>query len=461
MIENNAGHPPESVWEEIERGLDRDLFNWYKEKTENNGEEPPGQIWENIENQLDNKLYQWYGQGITQNAEEPTEAVWDNIQDELDIDDTWKQISKKLDQKQTKRRNLVIYAAAAALLAFLVLRVFSPLENDLPFSESQQEYVSKQDDADRAGPGKDEVPAADSAAESEEHMADGDIEPSPRERGSRTSEKHEATEEADEEEPAREQQLLARTEQLSIQKVNPAGIQLEVDTDASLMNTSRRMPAASISGEPETTSQRKIDYYMGMTGEVGQSWLLSQKTLYSIQKSPYSSASPNQGQSIGIVGGINLNDRLSLQLEGFIQNESGQRYKEYTDGQVISNQITLDYTSLNLLGRYELFGSNVQVPLSHHAVVGFYGGYLKNARQELDGNSENLRQAYKNYDLGMVLGYELDAQLAPNFIISTGFRLDPGIINIYEGMPNLPADFNKTYSSSVNLNISVKYNLPH
>jgi len=126
---------------------------------------------------------------------------------------------------------------------------------------------------------------------------------------------------------------------------------------------------------------------------------------------------------------------------------------------VINNQIYLDYSSLDIMGRYQILQHNFPFPLSHHAVLGLYGSYLKNARQKLNGNIENLRSAYKNYDLGVILGYEFDTRLSPDFIITTGFRVDPGFINIYEGVPNLPADLNRTYSSSIKLNISLKYNL--
>ena len=460
VIENNPEEPPESVWEQIEHGLDQDLFNCYKDETENNSEEPPEQTWENIENQLDQSLFNWYGQGIAHNAEGPPEDVWNNIRDELDIDDTWNRISEKLDQDKKRRINPVFYAAAAVLLVFLILQVFSPFERDLPFTETQKEYVSDQGNASQAGPEGSGVPAADTTTESCERVAEGDIETTTKETENDKPVSKVTEEPTSEEKPAQEEDLLAISEQPDMERMSPKRLQFEVASGANLRNIPQNVPSVSVAEEKESESLRKFDYYVGMTGEVGQSWLLSQKTLYSIRKSPYSSASPNQGQSFGIVGGMNLNDRLSLQLEGMIHNESGQSYKEYMDGQVINNKIYLDYTSLDIVGRYEWLRNSFRLPLSHHVVLGFYGGYLKQAHQDLNGSSENLRSAYKNYDLGIILGYEFDAEITPDFTISTGFRFDPGFINIYDGVPSLPAELNKTYSSSINLNISIKYNLP-
>lgn len=461
MIENNPDDPPERVWEQIQHGLDQDLYNWYKEGIENQNETPPEQTWENIENQLDQNLFNWYGQGITNNAEDPPEAVWENIQDDLDIDNTWNRISEELDQNRKKRINPLFYAAAAVLLIFIMLQVFSPFENNMPFSETQKEYVSEQDDAGKGIPEEGRTPAADTTTDARERIAADDVKQDSENIDTPTTETHAAEKSTAAAGASQERELLARSEQPGISKASPGNIELKVSTDAGLRNIPQSTPDFSTTEEKEKEPSRQLDYYVGMTGEVGQSWLLSQKTLYSIRESPYSSASPNQGQSFGIVGGIRINDRLSLQMEGFIQDESGQSYREYRDGQVINNQIYLDYSSLDILGRYEIVKRSFKLPLSHHVVMGFYGSYLKDARQDLNGSSESLRPAYKNYDLGMILGYEFDAQISPNVVLSTGFRFDPGFINIYDGVPSLPADFNKTYSSSINLNISVKYNLSH
>jgi hypothetical protein len=191
---------------------------------------------------------------------------------------------------------------------------------------------------------------------------------------------------------------------------------------------------------------------------MGNSWLLSDKTIHSIRKSPYSSASPETGNSYGIIAGMPLSERFDLQLEALITNESGQKYREYINGQVTHNQIQLNYTTLNMAARYEVIRSSFKLPLSHHLVVGAYGSYLKNARQLTNGETENIRGAYKNYNLGLVMGYELSTPIASGYTLSAGVRLNPGFINIYDGTQSLPARFNKTYSTTLSLHLSLKYN---
>jgi hypothetical protein len=204
---------------------------------------------------------------------------------------------------------------------------------------------------------------------------------------------------------------------------------------------------------------KNINYFFGITGKVGSSWLMNKKTQYSIRSSPYSTAYPNQGKSFGIIGGIDLTEKLSFQFDGLVHNENGQSYKEYSEGKLVNSRIYLNYTSLNILGRYRIVKSNLNLPVSQHFVMGFYGSYLKNAFQMLDEGKEDLDQLYKNYDFGLISGYDFDTKISRDFTLSTGLRYDPGLINIYKGGPSLPADFNKTYSSSVSICLSLKYNI--
>ena len=457
MIENHPGNPPENTWENIQHGLDKDLFKWYHESIENQAVEPPEDAWENIENQLDRGLFQWYSQEVENHQDDPPATVWSNIQDEIDIAETWKRISQKLD-KTLPKNAVMIYAAAAVLLIFLMIHLFMPFQSkkEIPVMGEVNEYVSEDNNVNQFAQESPDFPEADSKAESGRHPDNNMPEPSM----GKVSSKSAITPPDDPLHATaasfRGNNLLTGSEAPpQINKINPRNIKIDIAFNSHTDKlASLTQPGRSFEKEDSAPIQKK-HYYVGLSGEVGQSWLLSQKTSYSIQKSPYSTAIPNQGKSFGVVGGIILNDRLDFQMEGLIKNENGQTYKEYQNGQVMNNRIYLDYSSLNMLGRYQIFQNNFKLPLSHHALLGIYGSYLKHASETYNGTSNNLRYAYKNYDLGFILGYELDAQISPQFKLSTGFRFDPGLINIYNGMPGLPKDFNKTYSSSFNINIAL------
>jgi hypothetical protein len=85
-------------------------------------------------------------------------------------------------------------------------------------------------------------------------------------------------------------------------------------------------------------------------------------------------------------------------------------------------------------------------------------GYLNNASQIIESESNNIKPDYRNYDFGLLIGYEIDSQILPNYTLSTGVQIDPGLINIYRGTEELPASFNKTYNASIGVSISIKRN---
>ncbi|MBS3806039.1 MAG: hypothetical protein KGY60_00915 [Bacteroidales bacterium] len=469
LIEDPPQAPPEIVWEHISLELDREFYDWYRTTLEEGAPVPPAAVWDNIEDNLDSGLHQWYQTSIEEPTEEPPQEVWSNIQDQLDIDDTWVGISRELDRKWKKRTRQLVYALAAAVLLLFALQIFLPTSEHSPFRESttpvaqeekpqpdkKQEEQATQEPGEKQQEPIPQTPSADQR-ERKERLAMGKDQSATAD--SRESEKEEKTQERKETDRSEGLERLADRSSMTLAKADPTQIQLNVQTNEQLAS----MPETGISVSQTREDKEQpgqVRYYAGISGEVGNSWLLSNKTIYSIRKSPYSSASPEVGKSYGIMGGASLNDHFDVQAEALFTSETGQKYREYTNGQVLHNQILLNYTSLKITGRYKIFGSSFQLPVSHHLVLGTYGSYLKNAQQQTDGQTKNIKGAYKNYNLGVVVGYELDTHIAPNYSLSAGLRFNPGFINIYEGTSMLPAQFNKTYSSSVNINIALKYNL--
>jgi len=490
LIENSREIPPEQVWENIQLHLDRDFYDWYRRQVEDPGEEPPDAVWknieqtldpgfnqayaagitswdeeppeavwENIEKDLDHDFTQWYRTGVENPAEEPPESVWNNIQDDLDVDDTWQRIHERLERSGKRRKQYLSWATAAVILLFMTLaiQVFLPVQDISPFEDAANKQVaSEQAEPSPAEPaGEQEQPSAQSA-EPIDPVREG-LEQQPVQASIVTPGMVEPdTAAAKESQPL---QTLPEAERILMAKAEPVPVSLDIKEDAGTPAfTSVSPQEQGVEIRPEKASGPK-KYYVGLSGEIGNSWLLSNKTIYSIRNSPYSAASPERGKSYGLLAGTSLNERLDIQMEALFTNESGQNYKEYTNGQVVNNQIHLNYSSVKISGRYEIIQSSFQLPVSHHLLLGAYGSYLKDAQEQTNGTPENIKPAYKNYNLGLIMGYDLDTQIAPNYTLSAGLRFNPGVVNIYDGTSTLPARFNKTYSSSVNINISLKYNL--
>jgi hypothetical protein len=400
---------------------------------------------------MDNKdrFTEWYKQEIESNPYDPPENVWNNIQDDLDVENVWQRISHQLyeDRKKILQRTIPYAAAAAILLLLLLLNPFKPqksydLANNVLNKNFPGLYQYSEQDKDIQG---DFTAKRDTSEEQTTAYLAADLStPETNLTASLTASSVVQEKEND--------RTLSDLQKLS---------SLPADIDASLPQT---MISASNNTDDEITSSEKEneksqpEFYAGLSGELGKSWLLSNKTIYSITESPYSSANPANESSFGFLGGVKINDKWSVELATILNDNRGQIYREYLDGQLVTNKYNLKYSSFSIKGRYKIISKTLNLPVSHNIIFGTYMGYLNNASQIIESESNNIKPDYRNYDLGLLIGYEIDSQILPNYTLSTGIQIDPGLINVYRGNEELPANFNKTYNASVGVSITIKRN---
>ena len=165
---------------------------------------------------------------------------------------------------------------------------------------------------------------------------------------------------------------------------------------------------------------------------------------------------PSFGYSIGILAGKSINNRLDIQAEAYFVNRTGQNYNEYIHGHYISNKLQFTYSSLTLSGRWH-FTNNISS--GHTLLLGAYAGILRNAFQDLNGDSISLEDEYKRADYGIVAGYEYFHPLGSNLELGTGFQTRTGLNNIFSGNEVIPDFLNNTRNASVNFIISLRYTL--
>jgi hypothetical protein len=243
----------------------------------------------------------------------------------------------------------------------------------------------------------------------------------------------------------------------NLQKLNIQPANIDASAPQTMLEASN-VPDNITTPAEEENEKHQPEFYAGLSGELGKSWLLSNKTIYSITESPYSSANPANESSFGFLGGVKLNDKWTVELATILNDNRGQIYREYLNGQLITNKYNLKYSSFSIKGRYKIISKTLNLPVSHNLTFGTYMGYLNNASQIIESESNNIKPDYRNYDFGLLIGYEIDSQILPNYTLSTGVQIDPGLINIYRGTEELPASFNKTYNASIGVSISIKRN---
>ncbi len=387
----------------------------------------------------------WYKERIENNPEFPPGNVWGDIQDELDVSDTWEKIDRKF-RRERRQKNITISGIAAAAIIALLLLIDTGAFLTPAVSNHSGEILLSEEKSSR---GKITIRQSDKNIEIQEINKPID-------------------------DPGRSilaQQIFAkqskekygREKRISITLNDPDKIspkeQLLVEPILPTEDMFAQLGDNEFETEEIEKQKDKTNYYLGFSGQISSSLMLSNKTLYSINQSPYSQVRPGQSNRFGVLAGIRLSERFSTQTEFYLNSIKGQTFREYQGGELIENQIQLSYSSLQLLTDYKFIKGSPKLPFSHHILIGAYGSYLKNVSQsyllaEADPNAE-----YKEYDAGLIVGYSLQAHLIKNINISADFRLDPGIINIYEGSTYLPKEFNKTFNSALHIGLSFSYNL--
>ena len=402
----------------------------------------------------DKQFKDWYKKKIEEHSEAPPEHVWLDIQDELDIENVWDNITYELNKDSRTvlfKRASYALATAAAIILFILAYIPSAIKNDQEGTYKKNETYKALSSVEPNLLTPQNEYATSTVSPNENRLINASLEKIQASFEKRLNAgfgkflmRDENTESTDQIYPLESKTIL---------------LAYSSEASATLKENRQEEISDQTKEQEEKTKESRIQYYLGASGQFGNSWLLSNKTLYSIRESPYSAAKPKRSNAFSIMGGMVLNNKLDLQLETQVSNSNGQVYKEYLNGDFITNQIQLNYTSVKLLGRYRFVKQKENIPVSHHLVIGTYGSYLVNAVQDIADEKENISSNYRNYDLGIILGYEADSRISKNLTLSTGARIDPGIINVYKGSEQLPAEFNKTYTSSISVQLSLKYHL--
>ncbi len=216
----------------------------------------------------------------------------------------------------------------------------------------------------------------------------------------------------------------------------------------------------SVTGE-ENGSLRKVSttkgYYGGLSGNLANTWLLNNKTLQGLRSDELTASLPSFGYSFGIIAGINIGRNLDIQAEVHLISRTRQNYNEYLHGKYINNNMQFNYSSLSLSGRWYLSGR--EKPGRHSIILGAYTGLLRNAVQDLNGKTISLSQDYNPIDFGVITGYEYHYPVGNGFSLGTGFQTRLGLNNIFSGNDLIPDYLNSTRNASINIILSVRYNL--
>lgn len=180
-------------------------------------------------------------------------------------------------------------------------------------------------------------------------------------------------------------------------------------------------------------------------------WLLNYETYNGLNPSKLNSALPTYRQELGIATTLLIKSRTEIGFEFFWRSEVGQNYQQYIDASYMNRNINLDYLKFQSFYIW-----------SHQKVPGemLFGGYysiLKTGRETQGGTSFIVTRNYSDSDYGILLGYQLKMDINNRLTLKPGIRINYNMHNIFKGDNIIPAHLKKTNSFSAGFNISLAY----
>ena len=400
----------------------------------------------------------WYNKWLSQVDEEVDESLWEDIEDELDFQETWKNISSRLDKKMpyglpvAKKRYYIkeIIGIAAGILLILATA---------KYISDQTRQVSVRSDNISLNNTYIKHKINDIAADASRKTIAGGVETGllnetrylPDLPVQRDYEPH-MIESVPISSGIRIPEWADLVEQQSL--TGYAGY-IEMP-EMALTDHSRYLKDSRFSDDKpfEDNGINLIGFQdVGMVFGYKNTWLLNHETYNGLNPSRLNNTLPTYRQEIGVATTMVLRSGISFGMEFFWRSEIGQKYQQYINASYVDRHINLDY--LKFQAFYILDPNRVPGEL----LFGGYYSILKSGRETQGGTNFNIKPNYSNSDYGLLLGYQLQMDIHKRITLKPGLRLNYNMRNIFEGDNIVPSHLKKTHSFSAGFNISASYKI--
>ncbi|MGK7395679.1 MAG: outer membrane beta-barrel protein [Candidatus Cyclobacteriaceae bacterium M3_2C_046] len=394
------------------------------------------------------KFFKWYKQLIEKNQVKPPSNSWEQISNQLDIEEVWQNVSGQLDRFDTFRR-FEKFGLAMLTSILLLLIPFWPKQNHLSQTAKTENVITSNQESNH-------IPESANIPESNRHIPHklNSIFPSENILAKRLASPFNNSV------FIKPQAWLPSPEKQATQIKNLNPLEniflknnLTKNKTAIVIKKSEQHSVA-----PEESSTPLFNnYYIGFTTSVKNNWLINNTTIQGLDRYELNATRIDFGKELGVMAGGYLTEKLGVQWEGYVLSDMGQRYNEYLNGKYVRREINLNYFKSSLLVTYKLGHSQNITTTASNILAGIHGGILDSAEEIIDDFTEDVSDEYLDYDLGLVLGYEYEFSPFKNIQLSSGIRVNYGLINVYSGDEYIPADFRWTTTGSINFSLSAKY----
>jgi len=197
-------------------------------------------------------------------------------------------------------------------------------------------------------------------------------------------------------------------------------------------------------------------FYLGITGSIQNQWLLSPETYNGLGKEGLNYTEPDFGYSAGIAAGCNIFGNFDAEVN-LLLSQSGQKYMDFIEGNSIERELNFEYYHVSLAGKWKNGRHTGRQSFSSNWILGIYAGYARSVEEVMNGNIQDISANYRKGNFGMITGYERTYYISNRLIFAPGIIYQLGLVNTFKGTLTTPVTFNRTFHSSIELNIGLRY----
>lgn len=445
--------------------------NWIKQQIEDNPQEPPEAAWDKIAENLE------------------LESAWEGINQDLELDNLWNTIDKRLHVYEQLQwwewAGDIMATAVIALLVFMpVVWQLAPTAPEI--AEQKQEEATQHSatpsSISQNGQSPPSSPNVTDARNIQEIATAPGIRPAVR--VSNNIQTHTPRSATSVSTPGTKKYIR------DINKVAPQSF-IEIQGKGLLGNLENSVAALKLpsgigldflynnkvkvlcveSMEPLTALQEDEgvvpikdtsgpkSWRIGLGASARISWLLNEKTYHAMEESSLTTSLPAFRQSLSLLAEKHVSPRLALYTEFAALSQTGQRYREYTEGIYGTTDTRLRYSHLNVLLSYNPKGTPSLRQAHKRWLAGLSGGWLHSATLDEPLGITNITDQYEQIIAGLVVGYEYSIPLGKKIWMHYGLRGHVDLFNAYAGTTQIPAEFRYTRNTFLDFNIGLKYEL--
>ena len=209
-----------------------------------------------------------------------------------------------------------------------------------------------------------------------------------------------------------------------------------------------------------TPKKRDKTWTFGLNVNLQQSQFINSVTTQGFKKSSSITNILQSNLSYSLSAFKHLKNKRLMKFEATLNNTKSQSYKDFVEAKYIEKTINLYYQTLSISYVQPVLENIFNRKFGLEFSSGLFASVRTGIEEMWDKESRYIMtEGFKKYDLGISFGLDGVYKLNSYFDFTAGIFYNNGIVNIFNGIENIPAHFLKTYTTSFGGTAGIRYNL--